>query len=97
MSFLKKSLQKRIQELRHSIEAQTTELAAYEQVLALETGTLTTLSPAPAAVAAVVKKHSTAQHASQKTAKKVVNPPRLPLLSLLVNSMAAVQTLSLPC
>lgn len=38
MSFLKKSLQKRIRELRASIEAQKTELAAYEQVLALESG-----------------------------------------------------------
>lgn len=33
MSFLKTSLEKRIQELRKSIEAQSTELAAYEQVL----------------------------------------------------------------
>jgi hypothetical protein len=38
MSFLKTSLEKRIQELRKSIEAQSTELAAYEQVLSLETG-----------------------------------------------------------
>jgi len=38
MSFLTKSLEKRIQELRASIEAQTTELAAYEQVLSLESG-----------------------------------------------------------
>jgi hypothetical protein len=38
MSFLTKSLQKRIQELRVSIEAQKTELAAYEQVLSLESG-----------------------------------------------------------
>jgi hypothetical protein len=38
MSFLKKSLEKRIEELRKSIAAQTTELAAYEQVLALESG-----------------------------------------------------------
>jgi hypothetical protein len=38
MSFLTKSLEKRIQELRASIEAQSTELAAYEQVLALESG-----------------------------------------------------------
>jgi hypothetical protein len=38
MSFLTKSLEKRIQELRASIEAQSTELTAYEQVLALESG-----------------------------------------------------------
>ncbi len=38
MSFLTKSIEKRIQELRASIEAQSTELAAYEQVLALESG-----------------------------------------------------------
>ncbi len=55
MSFLKKSLEKRIHELRRSIEAQKTELAAYEQVLALESGKPITLAPAPAAVAAIVK------------------------------------------
>jgi hypothetical protein len=38
MSFLTKSLEKRIQELHASLEAQKTELAAYEQVLALESG-----------------------------------------------------------
>jgi hypothetical protein len=38
MSFLTKSLQKRIEELRVLIEAQKTELAAYEQVLSLESG-----------------------------------------------------------
>jgi hypothetical protein len=38
MSFLKTSLEKRIKELRASIELQKTELAAYEQVLALESG-----------------------------------------------------------
>jgi hypothetical protein len=36
MSQLSKSLEKRIQELRVSIQAQTTELAAYERVLGLE-------------------------------------------------------------
>ncbi len=67
MSFLKKSLQKRIRELRASIEAQTTELAAYEQVLALESGqSVEGLAPAPAALAAVVKKHSTAAKTSTK-------------------------------
>ena len=38
MSFLTKSLEKRIEELRASIEAQSTELTAYEQVLGLESG-----------------------------------------------------------
>ena len=38
MSSLTKSLEKRIQELTTSIEAQKTELAAYEKVLAAETG-----------------------------------------------------------
>jgi hypothetical protein len=69
MSFLKKSLEKRIHELRHSIKAQTTELAAYEQVLALESGKpLPGLAPAPAAVAAVVKKHSASQGVPAKAA-----------------------------
>jgi hypothetical protein len=55
MSFLKKSLEKRIQELHASIEAQKTELAAYEQVLALESGkTVEGAAPAPAPPAAVV-------------------------------------------
>ena len=58
MSFLKKSLEKRIRELRHSIEAQKTELAAYEQVLALESGKPMVLAPAPAAIAEAVKQHS---------------------------------------
>jgi hypothetical protein len=58
MSFLKKSLEKRIRELRHSIEAQTTELAAYEQVLALESGKPMILGPAPAAIAEAVKSRS---------------------------------------
>jgi hypothetical protein len=59
MSFLTKSLEKRIQELRVSIEAQTTELAAYEQVLALETGkSVEGLTAAPASVAAIVAKHT---------------------------------------
>jgi hypothetical protein len=58
MSFLKKSLEKRIQELHKSIEAQKTELAAYEQVLALESGKPAEgLAPAPAVVAAVVSHH----------------------------------------
>ena len=53
MSFLTKSLEKRIQELRASIEAQTTELAAYEQVLALESGKpAESAVPAPAAAPA---------------------------------------------
>ncbi len=46
MSFLTKSLEKRIHELHASIDAQKTELAAYEQVLALESG-----KPADAALA----------------------------------------------
>jgi hypothetical protein len=53
MSFLKKSLEKRIQELRVSIEAQKTELAAYEQVLALESGKrvdLSAMTPSPVTV-----------------------------------------------
>ena len=58
MSFLKKSLEKRIRELRDSIEAQKTELAAYEQVLALESGKPMVLAPAPAAIAEAVKQHS---------------------------------------
>ena len=58
MSFLKKSLEKRIRELRHSIEAQKTELAAYEQVLALESGKPMILAPAPAVIAEAVKRHS---------------------------------------
>jgi hypothetical protein len=58
MSFLTKSIEKRIQELRASIEAQSTELAAYEQVLALESGKPvegvipSAATPAPAAQAA---------------------------------------------
>ena len=63
MSFLKKSLEKRIHELKTSIEAQTTELAAYEQVLALESGKPAEAVPvAPAAIAAVVSHHRTAAH-----------------------------------
>ncbi len=58
MSFLKKSLEKRIHELRKSIEAQATELAAYEQVLALESGKpAASISAAPAAIAALVSQH----------------------------------------
>jgi len=58
MSFLKKSLEKRIHELRTSIEAQKTELAAYEQVFALESGKPAGgLAPAPAALAAVISLH----------------------------------------
>jgi hypothetical protein len=65
MSFLKKSLEKRIQELRASIEAQTTELAAYEQVLALESGKpAESLAAAPAALAAVVSRHTPVKHKS---------------------------------
>jgi hypothetical protein len=71
MSFLKKSLEKRIQELRKSIEAQTTELAAYEQVLALESGKPLESSPPPASrsefngsrsdfVVSVLKEHGAA-------------------------------------
>jgi hypothetical protein len=66
MSFLTKSLEKRIQELRASIEAQSTELAAYEQVLALETGKPTEAA-APAAVsipAAPAPSHPPAPSAS---------------------------------
>jgi hypothetical protein len=60
MSFLKKSLEKRIHELQTSIEAQKTELAAYEQVLALESGKPAAgLPAAPAAIAAVVSQHRT--------------------------------------
>ncbi len=59
MSFLKKSLEKRILELRKSIEMQGTELAAYEQVLALESGKpFASLNSAPPVVAAAVKQHS---------------------------------------
>jgi hypothetical protein len=68
MSFLKKSLEKRIKELRKSIEAQKTELAAYEQVLALETGKPTGIAPAPAAVAAMISRHTKTDHL--KTAPK---------------------------
>jgi hypothetical protein len=58
MSFLKKSLEKRIQELRTSIDAQKTELAAYEQVLALESGKPAEgIAPAPAALTTVVSQH----------------------------------------
>jgi len=73
MSFLKKSLEKRIQELRKSIEAQATELAAYEQVLALESGKpLPTLNPAPVTVAAAVK----LQTHPAAPAKKKATPSR---------------------
>jgi hypothetical protein len=77
MSFLKTSLEKRIKELRTSIEAQNTELAAYEQVLALESGKpVAGLAAAPATVAAVVK-HHTSTHSTpvhQKTAQKKTVP-----------------------
>jgi hypothetical protein len=69
MSFLKKSLEKRIHELRTSIEAQTTELAAYEQVLALESGKpAESAAAAPVAVAAVVSRHTPAASPSQHSA-----------------------------
>jgi len=72
MSFLKKSLEKRILELRKSIEAQATELAAYEQVLALESGKpLPALQSVPASVAAVVKVPT-----HPAPAKKKTPPPR---------------------
>jgi hypothetical protein len=59
MSFLKTSLEKRITELRASIAAQTTELAAYEQVLALESGkSVESVKTAP--VHAAVVNHSPA-------------------------------------
>jgi hypothetical protein len=54
MSFLTKSLEKRIQELRASIEAQSTELAAYEQVLNLESGKPVEGAAPAAALAPVV-------------------------------------------
>jgi hypothetical protein len=60
MSFLTKSLEKRIQELHASIEAQKTELAAYEQVLALESGKPADAAfapPAPAPQAPPVVSH----------------------------------------
>jgi hypothetical protein len=71
MSFLTKSLEKRIQELRVSIEAQTTELAAYEQVLALESGKpVGGPTEAPASVAAIVAKHTATTHVIKHTPKK---------------------------
>lgn len=64
MSFLKKSLEKRIHELRESIEAQQMELTAYEQVLALESGKPSMgVAPASAALAAVVTRHKATQGA----------------------------------
>jgi hypothetical protein len=74
MSFLKKSLEKRIRELRNSIEAQKTELAAYEQVLALESGKpMPALSSAPPVVIAALKKHSLSQPFEKQT--KIAGPP----------------------
>ncbi len=88
MSFLKKSLQKRIRELRASIEAQTTELAAYEQVLALESGqSVEGLAPAPAALAAVVKRHSSA--ATKTSAKSSFNGNRSDFVASILKERGA--------
>jgi len=67
MSFLTKSLEKRIQELHASLEAQKTELAAYEQVLALESGKpaeIALASPTPTTPAAVSHKAAGAPSAA---------------------------------
>lgn len=71
-----KSLEKRVQDLRHSIEARKTELAAYEQVLALEArntgGTGLSLaapqSAPPATVSGVKKK----RHLSEEGRKRII-------------------------
>ena len=69
MSFLTKALKKRIQEIHASIEAQTTELAAYEQVLAIESG-----NPAASASAsaAVVRRIPTPSSVPKKAPAKAV-------------------------
>jgi hypothetical protein len=67
MSFLKKSLEKRIQELHESIEAQTTELAAYEQVLALESG-----KPAEDMTAAAELSYATKVESTKAPSKKAL-------------------------
>ena len=74
MSFLKKSLEKRIQELEQSIEAQKTELAAYHQVLALESGkpAEVVMTAAAASEPAKAPKKKAAKEASKKAAKKSV-------------------------
>jgi hypothetical protein len=60
MSSLTKSLEKRIQELTTSIEAQKHELAAYEKVLAAEAGKTEAPSEAPPATAAAHAAHHAA-------------------------------------
>lgn len=72
MSFLKKSLEKRIQELEQSIEAQKTELAAYHQVLALESGKPEQVVMTNAAASQPVKasQKKAAKKATKKATKK---------------------------
>jgi len=80
MSFLKKSLEKRIHELRTSIEAQATELAAYEQVLALESGKPAgSISPAPAAIAALVSHHKASHPAKARHTPAAAFTPGAPI------------------
>ena len=74
MSFLQKSLEKRIEELEQSIEAQKTELAAYRQVLALESGTPAEVVMTTTAVSKPVKvpQKKAAKQAQKKATKKTV-------------------------
>lgn len=69
MSFLTKSIEKRIQELHALIEAQKAELAAFEQVLALESGKPpeSVVTTPPIAVKAAHKPAPTARSATQVT------------------------------
>lgn len=84
MSFLKTSLEKRIQELHKSIEAQKIELAAYQQVLALESGKpVHSIPPEPAPIAAVVNLHTRTtalrKAAPRKVAAFKVSPAPTPV------------------
>ena len=68
MSPLTKSLEKRIQELKLSIEAQRTEMIAYERVLELESGKVVTASGEPTGVV-----HHTAPAAMVSTGKDLAS------------------------
>lgn len=77
MSQLSKSLEKRIQELTTSIEAQKTELAAYERVLHMETTKGTSpVETSDAHEALIAASHPTTKkkRASKKAAKSVSAP-----------------------
>ncbi len=75
MSFLKESLEKRIQELRTSIESQRTELAAYEQVLALESGKPIRSQAAPTVVKTAVTKAPVKKAAAAAPKAPAPKPP----------------------